>query len=78
MKPRCFQWEEIACNSGGRYRVADAHTQKQFVAVVAQLVDRSITIPEIRSSNPVNGKFYIEHLFADNCIEKTKIKKKRP
>ena len=45
---------------------------------MAQLVERSITIPEIRSSNPVNGKFYIEHLFADNCIEKTKIKKKRP
>ena len=31
---------------------------------------------EIRSSNPVIGKIYIEHLFTVNCIEKTKIKKK--
>ena len=27
--------------------------------------------------NPVIGKIYIEHLFIVNCIEKTKIKKKR-
>ena len=42
--------------------------------VVAQLVERS---PEIRGSNPVIGKTFIEHLFTANCVEKTKIKKKR-
>ena len=46
--------------------------------VVAQLEVRSLPIPEVPSSNPVVGKIYIEHLFTVNCIEKTKIKKKRP
>ena len=45
--------------------------------VVAQLVERSLPIPEVRGSNPVSDKKYIEH-FTVNCIEKTKIKKKRP
>ena len=46
--------------------------------VVAQLVEQLLPIPEARGSNPVIGKIYIEHLFATvNCIEKTKIKKKR-
>ena len=47
--------------------------------VVAQLVERSLPIPEVRGSNPVIGKNYIEHLFivyCQLCIEKTKIKKK--
>ena len=43
---------------------------------MAQLVERSLPIPEVRSSNPVIGK----NLFILNicllCIEKTKIKKK--
>ena len=46
--------------------------------VVAQLVEWSLPMPEVRGSNPVNGK----NLFISNicqlCIEKTKIKKKRP
>ena len=49
--------------------------------VVAQLVERLLPIPEVRSSNPVIGKIYIEHfvyLFTINSIEKTKINKKRP
>ena len=45
--------------------------------VVAQLVEHSLPIPEVRGSNPVIEKNYIE-LFNVNCIEKTKIKKKRP
>ena len=45
---------------------------------MAQLVERSLPIPEVSSSNPVIGKIYIEHCFTVNCIEKTKIKKKRP
>ena len=45
--------------------------------VVAQLVERPLPIPEVRSSNPVIGKnLHIEHLFNVNCIEKTKIKEK--
>ena len=45
--------------------------------VVAQLVERLLPIPEVRSSNPVIGK-NLYWTFAVNCIEKTKIKKKRP
>ena len=41
--------------------------------VVAQLVEQSIPIPEVRGLNPVIGKNYIEDLFTVNCIEKTKI-----
>ena len=46
--------------------------------VVAQLVEQSLLIPEVRGSNSVMGKNYIEHLFTVTCIEKKKIKKKRP
>ena len=46
--------------------------------VVAQLVEWVLPIPEVRGSNPAIGKIYIEHLFLVNCIEKIKIKKKRP
>ena len=45
------------------------------------MVERSLAIPEIRCSNPVICKIYIEHLLTVNCIEmtkKTEIKKKRP
>ena len=45
---------------------------------VTQMVELSLPIPEVHSSNPVIGKFYIEHLFTVNCIERTKVKKKRP
>ena len=49
---------------------------------VAQLVELSLTIPEVRGSNLVIGKeiIYIERLFTycQLCIEMTKIKKKRP
>ena len=46
-------------------------------SVVAQLVERLLLTFEVRGSNPVIGKFYIEHLFTLNYIEKTKIKEKR-
>ena len=40
-------------------------TEKEnWAAVVAQLVKRSVPIPEVRGSNPVIGKIYIEHLFS--------------
>ena len=45
--------------------------------VVAQLVEWSLSIPEVRSSNPVIGKI-LYWTFTVNCIEKTKIKEKRP
>ena len=54
-----------------------------FAVVVAQVVELSLQIPEVRGSNPRSvvriqalAKNYIEHLFIVNCIEKTKIKKK--
>ena len=43
---------------------------------MAQLVEQSVPIPEVRGLNPVIGKNYIENLFNVNCIEKMKIKKK--
>ena len=45
---------------------------------MAQLVQRLLPSPEVHGSNPVIGKIYIEcFVFTVNCIEKTKIKKKR-
>ena len=42
--------------------------------VVAQWVERSLPIREVRCLNPVIVKYlHIEHLFTVNCIEKTKI-----
>ena len=49
-----------------------------LAVVVAQLVEWSLPIPKVHSSNPVIGKIYIEQLFTINCIKKTKINKKRP
>ena len=43
--------------------------------VVPQLAERSITIQEVRSSNPVAGKTDTEHFLLVN-VEKTKRKKK--
>ena len=45
--------------------------------VVAQLVEQLLSIPEVRGSNPVIGKI-LYLTFTVNCIEKTKIKEKRP
>ena len=45
--------------------------------VVAQLVERSLPIPEVHGSNPVIRK-NLYRTFTVNCIEKTKIKKKTP
>ena len=42
-----------------------------WAVAVAQLAERLLPIPEICGSNPVISKFL-------NCVEKTKIKKKRP
>ena len=49
------------------------------VAVVAtKSTAQLLLIPEVRSSNPVINILYVDHLFAAvNCIEMTKIKKKR-
>ena len=44
-----------------------------WAVVVAQLVNRSLPTPEVRGSNQVIG----EVLFIINCIEKTKIKKRK-
>ena len=43
--------------------------------IVAQLVERSLPIPEVRGSNPDVGKISIEFLLLPNCNEETKIKK---
>ena len=49
--------------------------------VVAQLVERSRPIPDVRGSNPDIDKIlfiYWTFLYCQLCIEKTKIKNKRP
>ena len=46
--------------------------------VVAQLVERSLPIPEVRGLNPVIGKNLFTVVYCQLCIEKTKIKKRRP
>ena len=44
---------------------------------MALLVEQSLPIPKVRGSNPVIGK-NVHSTFTVNCIEKTRIEKKRP
>ena len=48
-----------------------------MAVVVTKLVEQSLPIPEVPGPNPVVGK-YLYRTFSVNCIEKMKIKKKRP
>ena len=52
--------------------ILKANSHLQWAVVVAQLTKRSLPTPEVRGSNPVISKVFIEY-----CIEKTKIQKKR-
>ena len=53
-------------------------SSRPWAVVVAQLEERLLTIPEVSRSNPVIGKnLYLLNIYL-LCIEKTKIKKKRP
>ena len=45
---------------------------------MAQMVDRLPPKPEIHCSNPVIGILLSHICLLSNCVEKTKIKKKRP
>ena len=50
-----------------------------WAVVVAQLVEQSLPIPEVRGSNPVIGKklfTYLTFVCCQLCIEKTKIREK--
>ena len=47
-----------------------------MAVVVAQLVELSFSIPEVRGSNTVIGKHF-NRTCTVNCIVKSKIKKKR-
>ena len=52
----------------------------QWAVGVAQLVERSLPIPEVHGLNPVIGKklyLYCTFVYCQLCIEKTKIKEKR-
>ena len=54
-----------------------ARLEAHRAVVVAQLVQQSLPLSEVHSSNPVIGKIYIVHLFFVNFTEKkTKLKKK--
>ena len=44
---------------------------------MAQLVEQSLSTPEVRGSNPVNGKIYIERLLSTVLIiEMAKVQEK--
>ena len=43
---------------------------------MAQLVERSLKTSEVTGLNTAISKFYIEHLFTVNHVEKMKIKKR--
>ena len=45
---------------------------------MAQLAGRSLLVSEVRGLNQVIGELLSEQSFTVNCIEKTKIKEKRP
>ena len=47
----------------------------RMAVVVAQLVERSLPIPEARSSNKVIGEIYIEHLFT--CLLLAVVKRRK-
>jgi len=49
--------------------IADQEFNAVAAVVVAQLVERSLPTPEVRSSNPVIGKIYVAFNTV-NCIEK--------
>ena len=72
----------ISVHNGPSTLLTFSNNYKSREVVVAQLVEQLLSIPEVRGSTPVIGKIYIEHLFVYlfiiNCIEKTKINKKRP
>ena len=59
------------------HTVLKVRFQYWAVVVVAESVERLLPIPEVCSSNPVIGK-NIYWAFTVNCIEKMKIKKKKP
>ena len=48
-----------------------------WAVVMYQLVEHLLPKPEVRGSNLVIGKIYIQHLFTFICIEKTKISKEK-
>ena len=55
-------------------RKGQKQTKRCQAVVVAQLVEQSLLIPEVRSSNPVTGKIYIEHWLL-YCKDENKEKK---
>ena len=59
------------------FEVLIAKKRSKHAVVVAQLVERSLLSSEVRGLNPVIGDIFI-NFFTINCIEKTKINKKRP
>ena len=61
----------------GRVEIYDRVYQKNKLraVVVAQVVERLLLIPEVRSSNPVIGK-NLYWTFTVNCIEKTRVRKR--
>ena len=67
--------------SKSTHTLVHSWTNKQiyevWAVVVAQLVERSLSIPEVHGLNLVIDK-KLYWTYTVNCIEKTKIKKKRP
>ena len=49
--------------------------KKKTLVVVAQLVERSLPIPELHGSNPVIDKIYIEHSLS-TALKRRKLRKR--
>ena len=57
--------------SSAKVQILEGKGRQNWAVVVAQLVERSLPIPEVRGLNPVIGKnlfIYIEHLLTVNCV----------
>ena len=67
--PECTERSHLSCQK------VERKISKMGEVVVAQLVERSLLIPEVRVLDPVIGKIYIEHLFT--CLLSNVLKRQK-
>ena len=57
---------------GTRAKIFHLNIGISWAVVVAQLVEQLLLIPEVRSSNPVISKIYIEHCLLSTILKRQK------
>ena len=72
----CFDVALRSCNDGKSHTSISIFNNCSWEVVVAQLAERSLTIPEDPGSNPVIGSFYWTFNYCKLFVEKTKIRKR--